>query len=415
MMASEEILFKNVQVIDGNRDKAFPADVLVQNGEISTVKEGGGLKVSSGRTIEGRGRTLMSGLCDAHTHLSWNSTGDLSKIASMELEEHMLVCVETARIMIDQGYTMAVGAASAKQRLDIVIRDAINTGQFPGPRYLANAQELATPAGVLFPGATNVVSGVEEVRRKVRELCGMGVDLVKVIQSGESVTERVWAKDDYFTDEEIAVIVEESHRVGRRVATHARSAESCAKAVRHGIDILYHMTYIDDATMDLLEQRKDSVFVAPGLHWLIATCEEAHVFGYERSRAELVGYVEELEVSIEGMKEMHRRGIKVLPGGDYGFAWTPHGTNARDLQHFVERLDFTPMEAIRAATVYGGEIMQDAKLGNVLPGFHADLLLVDGDPLSDIAILQDKSKLVGIMKSGEFHKDPDVSDFIAGL
>ena len=112
-MASEEILFKNVQVIDGNRDKAFPADVLVQNGEISTVKEGGGLKVSSGRTIEGRGRTLMSGLCDAHTHLSWNSTGDLSKIASMELEEHMLVCVETARIMIDQGYTMAVGAASA--------------------------------------------------------------------------------------------------------------------------------------------------------------------------------------------------------------------------------------------------------------------------------------------------------------
>ena len=111
---------------------------------------------------------------------------------------------------------------------------------------------------------------------------------------------------------------------------------------------------------------------------------------------------------------MHRRGIKVLPGGDYGFAWTPHGTNARDLQHFVDRLGFTPMEAIRSATVYGGEIMQDAKLGNVLPGFYADLLLVDGDPLTDIAILQDKSKLVGIMKDGEFHKDPDVSDFIAG-
>ena len=72
----------------------------------------------------------------------------------------------------------------------------------------------------------------------------------------------MWAKEDYFTDEEIAVIVEEAHHVGRRVATHARSTESCAKAVRHGIDILYHMTYIDDATMDLLEQRKDSVFVA---------------------------------------------------------------------------------------------------------------------------------------------------------
>jgi imidazolonepropionase-like amidohydrolase len=110
---------------------------------------------------------------------------------------------------------------------------------------------------------------------------------------------------------------------------------------------------------------------------------------------------------------MHSRGIRVLPGGDYGFAWTPHGTNARDLNHFVELLGFTPMEAIKAATVHGGEIMQNPKLGKVERGFHADLLLVDGDPLSDITVLQDHSKLAGIMKDGAFHKDPDVSDFIS--
>ena len=99
--------------------------------------------------------------------------------------------------------------------------------------------------------------------------------------------------------------------------------------------------------------------------------------------------------------------MRVLPGGDYGFAWTPHGTNARDLQHFVELLDFTPMEAIRAATVLGGEIFERPdELGRVAPGYLADLLLVDGDPSSDITVLQDHDNLAGIMKDGNWHKEP---------
>jgi imidazolonepropionase-like amidohydrolase len=145
---------------------------------------------------------------------------------------------------------------------------------------------------------------------------------------------------------------------------------------------------------------------------LYASLYEADAFGFPQEAAEAVGYKLELDAGIEGLKEMHRRGIRVLPGGDYGFAWTPHGTNARDLQHFVELLDFTPMEAIRAATVHGGAIMQNDTLGKVERGYLADLLLVDGDPLADITVLQDHSKLVGIMKDGSFHKDPDVTDFV---
>ena len=104
---------------------------------------------------------------------------------------------------------------------------------------------------------------------------------------------------------------------------------------------------------------------------------------------------------------MHRRGIRVLPGSDYEFAWTPHGTYARDLHHFVELLGFTPMEALLAATRLGGEIrrMPD-ELGQVKPGFYADLILVDGDPLKDITVLQHAEKIVGMMKAGAFHKDP---------
>ncbi|MBX9964967.1 MAG: amidohydrolase family protein [Burkholderiales bacterium] len=107
------------------------------------------------------------------------------------------------------------------------------------------------------------------------------------------------------------------------------------------------------------------------------------------------------------MKNLKRRGVRVLPGGDYGFAWNPNGTNARDLEHFVNLLGFTPMEAIVAATRLGGELMMKAdELGQIKPGFIADLVLVDGDPLADVSILRDKSKLRAIMRGGAFHKAP---------
>ena len=108
---------------------------------------------------------------------------------------------------------------------------------------------------------------------------------------------------------------------------------------------------------------------------------------------------------------MHRRGIRVLIGGDYGFAWTPQGTNAKDLEYFVDLLGFSPMEAILAATKHGGEIMgMSDELGMIKPGYLADLLLVDGDPVANVRVLQDKNRLLAIMKDGEFHKAPRMNE-----
>jgi imidazolonepropionase-like amidohydrolase len=409
------VLFTNVHILDAAASGSVLGEVIVADGRITAVEAGTGVLPAAGhRVIDGNGRTLMSGLCDAHTHFTWNSGGDLDALGTMQLEEHMIVGVESARILLDSGYTMCVGAASAKERIDVVCRNAINAGTIPGPRYLASARELATPAGVLVSGITRVVSGVEEVRKATREICGLGADIVKIILSGESITQRVWAKDTYMSDEEVATAVEEAHRVGKRVAAHARSTHSIKQCLRLGVDIIYHASYIDDEAADLFEQRKNDVFVAPGLHWLVATLYEAAAFGYPQEAAEAVGYKDELDNAVIGLKELHKRGVRVLPGGDYGFAWTPHGTNARDLEHFVNLLGFTPMEAIRAATIYGGQIFQrEHELGRVAPGYLADLLLVDGDPLTDITVLQDHDKIVGIMKDGKFHKDPATSDFLA--
>jgi imidazolonepropionase-like amidohydrolase len=107
---------------------------------------------------------------------------------------------------------------------------------------------------------------------------------------------------------------------------------------------------------------------------------------------------------------MHKRGVRVLPGGDYGFAFTPHGQNARDLEFFVKYLGFTPMEAIRSATLYGGQIMmRPAELGTIREGWLADLLLVDGDPLASLSILRDPRRILAVMKDGRFAKAPQIA------
>jgi imidazolonepropionase-like amidohydrolase len=191
--------------------------------------------------------------------------------------------------------------------------------------------------------------------------------------------------------------VREAKRKGLRICAHARSAESIKLCIKYGIEIIYHASFIDEEGLDLLEANKDKHFVAPGLAWLVQTCEAASDWGITPEIARGMGYVRELEHAIAGSKEMIKRGIRVLPGGDYGFAWTPHGTYARDLEYFVDLLGMSPMQAIVSATKLGGEIMlAPNELGLVKKGYLADLLLVDGDPSTNIAILQD----------GVFHKSP---------
>ena len=123
-----------------------------------------------------------------------------------------------------------------------------------------------------------------------------------------------------------------------------------------------------------------------------------------------MGYQIEWDAALDALSRMHKRGIRVLPGGDYGFAFTPHCNNARDLEFFVKYLGFTPMEAIRCATLYGGQVMMKPnELGAVKEGYLADLLLVDGDPLANLAILRDPKRILAVMKDGQFAKAPEIA------
>ncbi|KAL7269672.1 hypothetical protein RUND412_007653 [Rhizina undulata] len=402
------LLFLDVNILDSTGREPYRGDILIHGErivQVGTVENADALRLDpTVRVFYGRGRTLMSGLCDAHTHFTWNG-GNLDALGELGVEEHTLLSMRSAQCFLDSGYTMCFGAASAKPRLDVVIRDAINAGHIPGPRYLANGQEIARREGELVPGITAFADGPTEMREVVRDQVKIGVDQIKLSMSGEELTETRAASDCYFLDEETAACVDEAHRHGVRVCSHARSAESVKQSIRHGVDIIYHGSYIDEEGLEMLEKAKDTHIVAPAINWLYATLYEAAAFGYPQEKAEQVGYKQELEIAIKGVKEMKRRGITILPGGDYGFAWTPHGTYARDLQHFVELFGYTPMETLIAATAGGGKLfMKPNELGKVQPGFYADLILVDGNPLEDIRILQDHDKLNVVVINGRVHK-----------
>lgn len=415
------ITFTNVRILDGSGEPPYPGEVTVQGNRIKSVSRAGtGFGWSSGGgggRIDGRGMTLMPGLIDAHLHLSWNNAPGIDEIQMMPPEEHILSCVEMARLMLDAGFTAGRGAAAAKPRLDVVIRDAIRSGQFPGPRYTAAGPEITTLGGLgdatlphIDDDALNlgiVVSGPEDVRREVRKLIKWGVDTIKLNLSGEEIA-GMPAEVTQMSEEEVAMAVSEARRRGKTLAAHARSIDSIKQCVRHGIEFIYHASFTDTEALDMLEANKEKHFVAPGIAWLINTARNAGKWGIEPGTPMTIAYERELDHAIESMKEMHRRGIRVLIGGDYGFAWTPHGTNAKDLEYFVDLLGFTPLEAIRAATMYGGQIMEmETELGLVREGFLADLLLVDGDPVQDVRVLQDRNRLVMIMQDGKFHKAPD--------
>lgn len=413
------VLFTNVRIIDGSDEMPYSGEVLVDGNRIASVARGTRMHTPAGAiVIDGAGATLMPGMTEAHTHFAWNDQPSLNAIQMMPPEEHILWCAHIAKRYLDMGWTSCVGAATAKPRLDVVTRNAIDSGQIPGPRYLAASQEITVPGGLAdetrshlpFPELSfgAVVSGPEEMRKCVRMFLKYGVDTIKLNLSGEYIA-GLPAELTPMTEAEIAMAAREVRMRGKRLAAHARSCESVKQCVRHGIEIIYHASFTDNEALDMLEANKDRHFVAPGLAWLINTSYNAAQWGITPESAKQMGYHRELEIAVESLKKMHRRGIRILPGGDYGFAWTEHGTNAKDLEYFVKYLGFSPMEALQSATRLGGEIMMRGdELGQVREGFLADLLLVDGDPLTNIAILQDRKRLLAVMKDGVFHREPEI-------
>jgi imidazolonepropionase-like amidohydrolase len=287
----------------------------------------------------------------------------------------------------------------------MTLRDEFNAGWLPGPRLRCASWEGA--AGELEPGVFTYNQAEERpsdpaaVTEFVNNMADLGVDIVKMSLSGESALLPFSSQTVTFTDEEVAAAGAAARARGVWLTAHAHATESIKMAVRHGYRAIYHCTWADEETLDIMGAAKDRIFVspAPGINWANLNAEPRPPQNESNEQAITVERVKIV------MPELHKRGVRVLPGGDYGFWWNPVGQNARDLQLFVDWFGFTPNEALRAATMYGGQMM-DMEVGLVKEGYLADLLLVNGNPLNDVSIMQDKDNLHMIMRDGHLHKSP---------
>ena len=281
-------LFTNVRIFDGSGDQPFAGEVLVQGNRIGRVTRTGTRTSSSVRplpvssasgatVIDGAGSMLMPGMVEAHTHFSWNDQPSLDSIQRMPTEEHILWCAHVAERYLSMGWTSCVGAATAKPRLDVVIRNAINAGEIPGPRYIAASQELTVQGGLgdnTLPHLPQeefnfgaVVSGPEEIRRCVRQFVKYGVDQIKINLSGEYIA-GLPAEYTPFSEEKIAMCVTEAKRFGKRVAAHARSSESVKQCIRHGIEVIYHASFLTRKHSTCSRPTSTSILSRPDLRGL---------------------------------------------------------------------------------------------------------------------------------------------------
>jgi imidazolonepropionase-like amidohydrolase len=403
---ADSTLIAGAQVFDGTGAPAFRADVLVTGDRIVAV--GGSAapaaRAASAEVIDAEGGTLLPGLVDGHAHLGFGSTVEHRSSRNESGEEKTLLIAHAGRVLLDSGFTSAYSGGNRLPRAEVAARSAFAQGWLPGPRLRAASWEgsagMVQPGRYDFPGVAGRVSDPGSVARFVSEMADIGVDIVKLTLSGESALIAGTSQVIQFTEEEVAAAAAAARERGVWLTAHAHSAESIKLALRHGVRAIYHATFADEEAIEALAAARDRVFVAPTPGII-----DAHLTDPSAPPADMAE-MRQTAASIRHVApELAARGVRLVPGGDYGFPFNPIGRNARDLRLFTEWFGFTPAAALRAATQFGGEIMGMADdLGLIRPGYLADLLLVDGDPLEDIAILSDPGALAVVMTGGRLHK-----------
>jgi len=239
----------------------------------------------------------------------------------------------------------------------------------------------------------------------VNEMADAGVQAVKFLLNGVSAMDPGTNMTEQFYDEEIMAASEAAKERGLWLTAHCYTAHSINLAIKAGFRTLYHCTYADEAAIEALVENKDKLFIglAPGIVEAdLIRAPDAGVMASPEQREEQRDAAERIK---RVGSELRKRGVKTLPGGDYGFPWNPIGLNARDLELLVEWFGYSTKEVLHSATELGGEAMgMGNELGLVKNGYLADLLIVNGNPIEELGILKDKNNLSMIMKDGKIHK-----------
>jgi imidazolonepropionase-like amidohydrolase len=404
----------NARLIDGTGRPPVDGASLVIEGD--TLVHAGRLgaadapAASDTLTVDLGGRTVVPGLVEAHLHLSYNN---VKVIADLDLncppEYSTLVSARNAELVLACGYTAARSAGSV-HAVDVALKRAIEEGLYPGPRLLAAGRDICATGGMAdwnasylklgMEGLALIADGPDQVRAAVRRVIKDGADVVKCYVGGDALLPHTPIGDCTYTLAEVRALAEETHMRGRIASAHVRGERSSQVAAEAGVDSIEHATCASDATLRLIHDQ--GLFLVPGLRYLYSIVENGPRFGITEDVIGPSGLRDEIKQAADTYRRARDLGIRMCPGGDFGFAWCPHGEYAKDIQVFVDVIGYTPLEAIRAATLWGAELMRmPDRIGSLERGKWADLVVVDGDPLGDIAVLQDRARLT-VMKGGRW-------------
>jgi imidazolonepropionase-like amidohydrolase len=380
-----------------------PVIVIVGN-KINSVLNGNPPSIAGATLIDLGDATLLPGFIDVHTHLTSDAGSGGYEGLGISAPRAALIGAKNARLTLLAGFT-TVRNVGAEGYSDVALRDAINAGDVIGPRMQVSGPPLGITGGhcdnSLLPfefhySAEGVADGPEAVMHRVREVIKYGADVIKFCASGG-----VFSKGDnplleQYSPEEMKVLVEESHRLGRKVATHAHSAISIKDAVRAGVDSIEHGIFLDDEGIALMKEH--NTFLVPTsypLFWFGENAPRMHLPPWVMEKAAII-----IPAAKKNMAKAFRAGVRVALGTDAGVY--PHGLNGGEFWSMVE-LGLTPTQALQSGTVNAAELMGwSDRIGAIRDGMFADMVAVKGDPLSDIRLLQ---HVQFVMKDGVVYKN----------
>jgi imidazolonepropionase-like amidohydrolase len=401
----------NGQLVDGNCGAPVAnAAVVIHDGRVTYAGPAELAPRASPEAprIDARGGTIMPGLVEAHFHATYFNVAALEDLdIKYPVEYVTLLAANNARLALECGYTAARSGGSLFN-IDVWLKKAIENDVTPGPRLAASGREICGVGGLMdwnpdfrkigMEGLVLLINGPDEARAAVRKLVKDGVEWVKTYPTGDAAAPDT--NDHHtlcMTFEEMHAVVATAHNHGMKVTGHCRATAGIKNALRAGYDTLEHATFMDDEALDMLLARNTPV--VPALYFEVASIERGPEFGL--SQRVIDGHQETLDGGIESCRRILRAGGRLGMGGDYGFGWNPHGNYARELTFFVKQVGFTPLETITCATKTGAQIMGRAdEFGTVEPGKLADLLIVDGDVLADISLLEDRRRFIAVMQAG---------------
>jgi imidazolonepropionase-like amidohydrolase len=401
--AAGRTLVRAGHLLDVHTGKLLDAQTIVVQGEtIQSIAPTASVTAQPGDTVvDLGGMTVLPGLIDVHTHITGNPEFDPYKELINTDAKEAINGVVNARTTLLAGFT-TIRNVGAGGFTDVDLRDAINAGQVIGPHMQVSGPPLGITGGHcdenLLPiryhlTEEGVADGVAAVQQKVRQDIKYGADVIKICATGGVLSKGDDPQASQYTLEEMKAIAADAHRLGRKVAAHAHGAQGILWASEAGIDSIEHGSYVNDAA--IAEMKKNGTYLVPTLYLEDWQLEYGKLPPFYQQKMKDVS-----AVAKKNIRHAYESGVKIALGTDA--AVYPHGLNGHEVEVYVRDLGMTPLAAIQSGTINAADLMNwSDKTGSLDAGKWADIIAVDGNPLSDVKLLQD---VKFVMKSGIVYK-----------